>query len=72
MKISLLLFLSLTTVFTITLSKKEDRIQVAWYCEDFEKAKEDFESNYYCWFSLDIMNNRFNIKFMSEKLFKNL
>ena len=66
MKVSLLLFLSLTTVFTKTLGQKEDRIQVAWNCEDFEKAKEDFESKY-CWFSLDIMNNRFNIKFNLEK-----
>ena len=55
-----------TTVFTKTLSQKENRIQVAWECEDFEKAKEDFESKY-CWFSLDIMNNRFNIKFNLEK-----
>ena len=71
MKVSLLLFLSLTTVFTETLGQKEDRIQVAWECEDFEKAKEDFESKY-CWFSLDIIKNRFNIKFMLEKLLKNL
>ena len=66
MKVSLLLLLSLTIVFTKTLSQKEDKIQVAWNCEDFEKAKEDFESKY-CWFSLDIMNNRFNIKFNLEK-----
>ena len=46
MKVSFLLVIFITTQFTKTLCQKEDKIQIAFECDDFRKAKEEFESNY--------------------------
>ena len=60
MKVPLLLFVLLTTLFTKSLGQSEDRIQLAWECDDFRSAKEQFESNY-CWFWLCFFLYEFEI-----------
>merc|ERR1712183_826760 len=57
MKVSFLLVIFITTQFTKTLCQKEDKIQIAFECDDFRKAKEQFESNYLT-YTFKITTNR--------------